>query len=116
MIAAARVARLNSLLSFVNWIGQVTLRVWRSAGEIVAATSGSYVEKTLSYRRADWLETPSSSATLESFLKQALTKLQTVGHTTVARESGQILSCAKREIRARGGIFLHVTAKERFRA
>ena len=62
---------------------------------MVAATSGSYVEKTLSYRRADWLETPSGSATLESFLKQALTKLQTVGHTAVARESGQVLSLRK---------------------
>ena len=72
--------------------------------------SRSYVEKTLSYRRADWLEPPSGSATLESFLKQALTKLQTVGHTSVVRESGQVLSCAKREIRPRGGIFLHVTA------
>ena len=41
MIAAALGAHLNSLLSFVNWIGQVVLRGWRSAGEIMAATSGS---------------------------------------------------------------------------
>ena len=108
--SATGAAHQNSPLSFVNWMGQVTLRVCRTAREMVAATSGSYVEKTLSYRRADWLETPSGSATLESFLKQALTKLQTVGHTAVARESGQVLSCAKREIRQRGGIFLHVTA------
>lgn len=54
--SATGAAHQNSPLSFVNWMGQVTLRVCRTAREMVAATSGSYVEKTLSYRRADWLE------------------------------------------------------------
>jgi hypothetical protein len=72
--------------------------------------ASKYIQKALSYRRADWLQEPPAGATFESFLRQALAKLATVGQSAIVRDSGQVLSCAKRDVRPKGGVFLHITA------
>jgi hypothetical protein len=76
----------------------------------MAHMEGKYTKKILTYRRAAWLNELPGGATFETCLRQALAKLQTVGHTAIVRDSGQEIKCLKREIRPRGGVCLHITA------
>jgi hypothetical protein len=67
-------------------------------------------EKTLSYRRAEWLTDIPRGTTLESCLKAAHTVLNTVQDRTIIRDSGQHISAVKKLAPRDGGFFLHVTA------
>jgi hypothetical protein len=76
----------------------------------MASETPKYVRKMLGYRRAMWLGDDLPSADFERFVRQALTKLTTIASTAITRDSGQVLSCLSRELRPKGGVFLHVTA------
>jgi hypothetical protein len=67
-------------------------------------------EKTLSYRRAEWLADVPKGTTLESCLKAAHHVLKTVQDKTIIRDNGQQISAIKKLAARQGGFFLHVTA------
>ncbi len=67
-------------------------------------------EKTLSYRRAEWLTDIPKGTTLESCLKGAHAVLKTVQDRTIIRDSGQHVSAIKKLAPREGGFFLHLTA------
>jgi hypothetical protein len=66
-------------------------------------------EKTLSYRRAEWLEEPPGSLTLEQLLKSAHRKLKSVAERTILRDTGQCIRSVKKKEPQTGGIFVHLT-------
>jgi hypothetical protein len=67
-------------------------------------------EKTLSYRRAEWLTDIPKGTTLESCLKAAHNVLKTVQQKTIIRDNGQQIRAVKKLAPRDGGFFLHVTA------
>jgi hypothetical protein len=67
-------------------------------------------EKTLSYRRAEWLADRPNGVTLESCLRDAHNTLKTVDERTIIRDSGQCIRSAKKLAPRDGGIFVHLTA------
>src|SRR5262245_43028230 len=67
-------------------------------------------EKTLSYRRAEWLSAIPRGTTLESCLRDAHNTLKTVDERTIVRDSGQCIRSANKLARRDGGFFLHLTA------
>ena len=66
-------------------------------------------EKTLSYRRAEWLATVPDGTTLESCLRTAHNTLKTVEDRTIIRDSGQCIRSVKKLAPRDGGIFMHLT-------
>lgn len=74
------------------------------------ATVPEHKKKILTYRRADWLEDLTANVHFESFVRQALSKLTTVGQTSIKRDNGQILTCVAKLPKSHGGIFLHISA------
>ncbi len=64
-------------------------------------------EKTLHYRRAQWLQI---GQTLESYTRQACQTLPTVDLRTIERGEGKFVRCIRTRRRQQGGIFLHLTA------
>jgi hypothetical protein len=68
-------------------------------------------EKTVSYRRAEWLTDHSVSATLAAYIKLAATKLPDVGTRTFPRDNGQVMTLASLHADSHGGYFLHITAE-----
>lgn len=67
-------------------------------------------EKTLSYRRAEWLDGVPIGTTLEGFLKEAHNVLRTVDERTIVRDSGQCIRSANKLARREGGYFVHLVA------
>ncbi|HSQ21077.1 MAG TPA: hypothetical protein VLR92_11995, partial [Blastocatellia bacterium] len=67
-------------------------------------------DKTLSYRRAEWLADRPRGTTLESCLRDAHNALKTVEERTVIRDSGQCIRSAKKLAPRDGGIFIHLIA------
>ncbi|MFZ1961244.1 MAG: hypothetical protein WAU63_08370, partial [Methylovirgula sp.] len=68
-------------------------------------------EKTLSYRRAEWLtDDLPETATLESYLRSAHNTLKTVAERTIIRDSGQCIRSVKKLAPHDGGIFVHLVA------
>ena len=67
-------------------------------------------QKTLSYRRAEWLEAVPKGTTLESCLRTAHNTLKTVEERTIIRDSGQCIRCVKKLAPRDGGVFLHLAA------
>ena len=55
-------------------------------------------EKTLSYRRAEWLTDIPKATTLESCLRDAHNKLKTVDERTIIRDNGQCVRSVAREL------------------
>jgi hypothetical protein len=78
-----------------------------SAGENCAVEKR---EKTLSYRRAEWLANIPKGTSLESCLKEAHSILKTVEERTVIRDNGQCIRSAKKLAPRDGGIFVHLIA------
>ena len=68
-----------------------------------------YKTKSLTYRRAIWLDEASTND-LEKFIRSAANKLKTAAERQFGSGEGRILSCAKLELLRAGGVFLHVTA------
>lgn len=66
-------------------------------------------EKTVSYRRAEWLNDDPTSLNLGMCLKQATDKLKTVDERVIVRPNGQYVRLASLKP-SRGGFFLHFTA------
>ncbi len=67
-------------------------------------------EKTLSYRRAEWLAGIPKGTTLESCLKAAHSILKTVEERTIIRDGGQHVKAIGKLAPRDGGIFLHIVA------
>ncbi len=65
-------------------------------------------EKTLSYRRADWLAGVPAGTTLESCLRTAHNTLKTVEDRTIIRDSGQCIRSVRKLAPHDGGIFIHL--------
>jgi hypothetical protein len=65
-------------------------------------------EKTVSYRRAEWLA-DASGLTLEKCIRDACATLKAVQGRTISR-GGQDTSIAKAEDQTKGGLFLHITS------
>jgi hypothetical protein len=65
-------------------------------------------EKTVSYRRAEWLTDDPKSMSLSGFIKQASDKLTTVDERTITRDSGQEIKLASLKA-SRSGFLLHFT-------
>jgi hypothetical protein len=66
-------------------------------------------DKSLSYRRALWLNADPTSISLASCIKQSTTTLTTVEERTVERENGQRVQLAAMKTDNKGGISLHLT-------
>jgi hypothetical protein len=66
-------------------------------------------EKTVSYRRAEWLNDDPSSINLAMCLKQAAEKLTTVDERTIVRANGQYVRVVSMKP-SKGGYLLHLTA------
>jgi hypothetical protein len=66
-------------------------------------------EKTLSYRRAEWLTGIPKGTTLESCLRDAHNALKTVDERTIVRDNGQRIRSANKLAQRDGGFFLHLT-------
>ncbi len=66
-------------------------------------------DKTISYRRAEWLSGEPSNH-LAGYIKLAATKLLDVSQRTVARDNGQIMSLTSLHPDRHGGYYLHITA------
>ena len=66
-------------------------------------------EKTLSYRRAEWLTDIPRGTTLESCLRDAHGAIKTVDERTIVRDSGQCIRSANKLAPRDGGILLHLT-------
>jgi hypothetical protein len=64
-------------------------------------------DKTLHYRRAEWLQ---PGLTLESGLRQAVQALPTVDDRTIEHGEDHFVRCLRSRRRQAGGIFLHITA------
>jgi hypothetical protein len=67
-------------------------------------------EKTLSYRRAEWLDAVPKGTNLESCLRDAHDALKTVDERTIVRDNGQCIRSANKRAPRDGGFFLHLTA------
>jgi hypothetical protein len=67
-------------------------------------------EKTISYRRAEWLTNVPRGTTLESCLRDAHAKLKTVDERTIIRDNGQRIKSANKLSPRDGGFFLHIIA------
>jgi hypothetical protein len=67
-------------------------------------------EKTISYRRAEWLIDQPDSISLELCLKQTVNNLKNVKERTVVRATGQHLRLAHIKKSSKGGFYLHLTA------
>jgi hypothetical protein len=66
-------------------------------------------EKTVSYRRAEWVNDDPSSLNLGMCLKQAADKLKSVDERTIVRASGQHVRLVSMKA-SKGGYLLHFTA------
>lgn len=66
-------------------------------------------DKSLSYRRALWLNADPKSITLVSCIKQSTTKLGTVEERTVERDNGQRVRLSAMKVDSKGGVSLHLT-------
>ena len=67
-------------------------------------------EKTLSYRRAEWLDPMPKGTNLELCLRDAHGALKTVDERTIVRDNGQCIRSANKLAPRDGGFFLHLTA------
>jgi hypothetical protein len=67
-------------------------------------------EKSLSYRRAEWLTDIPKGTTLESCLRAAHNVLKTVPERTIIRDSGQHVRAIKKLAPRQGGFFLQISA------
>lgn len=68
--------------------------------------------KTLSYRRAVWLNTqPNSKSTLETYIAQAHKKLTRIGQRKISYGDGQILKAIRLKKGKPRGYFLHIVAE-----
>ncbi len=67
-------------------------------------------DKTITYRRAEWLAPPPRGGTLEACLKAAHSSLKTVADRTIIRDSGQCIRSARKYAPRDGGIFVHIIA------
>ena len=67
-------------------------------------------EKTVSYRRAEWLNDNPGGLTLEGCLREALKKLKTVSDRTII-SGGQLTSVAKTKDGSSGGLLLHLVVE-----
>jgi hypothetical protein len=68
-------------------------------------------ERTLTYRRALWLNDDPATISLESCVRQACEKLKTVGERTIIHGEGQYVSIASEQRDAKKGVLLHLTAE-----
>ena len=66
-------------------------------------------EKTLSYRRAEWFQS-TSGRTLESYLKEAHTKLPNIADRAIAHDD-QVSKSVKPADHPAGGLLLHLTVE-----
>ena len=66
-------------------------------------------EKSISYRRAQWLVDDPASINLASCIKQAAVKLTTVAERTVPRNNGKFVRLAMLSPESKGGLYLHLT-------
>lgn len=64
-------------------------------------------DKTLHYRRAEWLHV---GQTLESYIRQAIQALPTADDRTVEHGEDHFVRCLSARRRQTGGVFLHLTA------
>ena len=82
---------------------RISLRL--SIGEAMADKK----ERTVSYRRAEWIIKNPGSITLSSALQQAAAKRTTVEARTIVRDNGQLLKLATLTPDKHGGFYLHLT-------
>lgn len=66
-------------------------------------------DKSISYRRAQWLIDDPTSINLASCIKQAAVKLTTVAERTVPRDDGRFVRLAMLKPDSKGGLYLHLT-------
>jgi hypothetical protein len=66
-------------------------------------------DKSISYRRAQWLVDDPASINLASCIKQAAVKLMTVAERTVPRGDGRFVRLAMLKSDSKGGLYLHLT-------
>ncbi len=66
-------------------------------------------EKSISYRRAQWLVDDPASINLASCINQAAVKLTTVAERTVPRGNGRFVRLAMLKPDSKGGLYLHLT-------
>jgi hypothetical protein len=64
-------------------------------------------EKTLSYRRAEWLK---AGRTLQSYVQETCTVLSTVDDRSIARGEGQSMKIARCDVKA-SRILIHATVE-----
>lgn len=67
-------------------------------------------ERTVSYRRADWLNENPASINLGSCVKQAVAKLKSVDDRTISRPGGQLMKLASAKGHKEGHL-LHITVE-----
>ncbi len=67
-------------------------------------------ERTVSYRRADWLIQQPESINLASCIKQSSVRLKTVDERTIQRANGQLIRLASLKGRSEGYL-LHLTVE-----
>ena len=66
-------------------------------------------DKTLSYRRAIWLNENPASISLASCIKQATAKLTGIDDRTIPRDGGQLMKLLKMKADRQGGFSLHIS-------
>jgi hypothetical protein len=67
-------------------------------------------ERTVSYRRAEWLVDEPGSINLASCVKQCCQRLKTVDERSFVRSSGQVVKLLSMKEESAGGVYLHITA------
>lgn len=67
-------------------------------------------ERTVSYRRADWLNIEPASINLGSCVKQAVTRLKSVDERTISRPGGRLMRLASAKGQKEGHL-LHITVE-----
>ena len=66
-------------------------------------------EKTLSYRRAIWLNDDPASISLGYCIKQATAKLTSIDDRTITRDGDQLMKLLKLKSDRQGGFSLHIS-------
>ena len=67
-------------------------------------------QKTVSYRRAEWIDDGVTAPPLENCLRQALNQLKTIDDRTII-QGGSQAKVAKQQDAARGGLLLHLASE-----
>ena len=71
--------------------------------------SGDKRERTVSYRRANWLNKDPDTISLEWCVRSACANLKTVDERSIMRGDGQFVSIAAEREETKKGVLLHLT-------